>query len=219
MKLSTLLISCSCRIIGKAIALLFLLGCGISLCNTFIPSLAAPLMAAPTQAQQRTISGKVIDGSTDNPLPGVNVVAKGTTTGTVTDTNGNFSLTVSDEAEVLVFSSIGFVTEEVSISGLNSVAVSLIPDIQSLLEVVVTASKRNERLQDVPGSIQALTGETVDQIGIRDINEVLAFVPGASEDLSFGAGLRQYQLRGIPQGPGYGSTNSGVFPRGRATPP
>ncbi|WP_172675920.1 TonB-dependent receptor [Croceitalea dokdonensis] len=163
---------------------------------------------SPLPAQQQvTISGKISDSNTGEPLAGANVVLMGGTQGTTADFDGNYSFTITsqDDAVQLEASYIGYATKvtSVNITGASvTVNFSLNQSAQALGAVVVTANKRGERLQDVPSSVQALTSETVEQIGIRDINEVLAFVPGASEDLSFGAGLRQYQLRGIPQGPG-----------------
>ena len=86
--------------------------------------------------------------------------------------------------------------------GDQEVNISLDADTRQLADVIVTASKRSERLQDVPGSIQAITPELIQQTGIRDAADVTGFVPGASEDLGFGAGAKQFQLRGIPQEPG-----------------
>lgn len=88
---------------------------------------------------QKTISGKVTDEERNEPLPGVNVLAKGTFIGTVTDINGNYQITVDDSINTLVFSSIGFQTIEVAIGNQSTVNVSLSPNVQALEEVVVTA--------------------------------------------------------------------------------
>ncbi|MEQ9442644.1 MAG: SusC/RagA family TonB-linked outer membrane protein [Cyclobacteriaceae bacterium] len=87
----------------------------------------------------RDISGKVTDLSDGSALPGVNVVVKNSTVGTVTDIDGNYRLTVADDATTLVFSSVGFTTEEVEIAGRSVINMDMAPDIQSLSEVVVTA--------------------------------------------------------------------------------
>lgn len=88
-----------------------------------------------------TIRGKVTDIDDGLPLPGVNVVAKGTGMGTVTDLNGNFELTVSDSTESLVFSFVGLQSREVSvpptIAKATDVNVQMEPDVSSLSEVVV----------------------------------------------------------------------------------
>jgi outer membrane receptor protein involved in Fe transport len=69
-------------------------------------------------------------------------------------------------------------------------------------EFVVTAQKREQELQDVPFSILAFDAATLDDTNIRDLSELITFVPGASEDISYGAGQRSFQLRGIATGAG-----------------
>ncbi|MDJ1482100.1 SusC/RagA family TonB-linked outer membrane protein, partial [Cytophagaceae bacterium YF14B1] len=96
------------------------------------------LLTLPVFAQQ-TITGDVTNVTDNTALPGVTVSVKGTTNGTTTDVNGHYSIKVSDTNATLVFSFIGYVTEEVAIGGRTTVNISLAPDIQSLGEVVVTA--------------------------------------------------------------------------------
>jgi len=69
-------------------------------------------------------------------------------------------------------------------------------------EVVVTAQKREQALQDIPISIQAFEGAAMDDVNIRDLNEIMTFVPGASEGDASSVAHRRFQIRGIPQGPG-----------------
>ncbi|UZR97799.1 SusC/RagA family TonB-linked outer membrane protein [Chondrinema litorale] len=95
-------------------------------------------ICAPIFAQDRTLTGTVTSGGGD-PLPGVNVVVKGTTTGAITDIDGNFSIKVSSEGKFLVFSYIGFQAKEVEIGTRNSFDISLEEDAQQLSEVVITA--------------------------------------------------------------------------------
>src|SRR5690606_4851055 len=82
------------------------------------------------------ISGTVTDGN-GTPLPGVNVIVKGTTIGTATDANGRYSLDVSGNDAVLVFSFIGYVTQEVVVGNQTTIDVTLVSDVMSLEEVVV----------------------------------------------------------------------------------
>ena len=110
---------------------------------------ALPLAAF---SQGKTISGQVTDLSTGEPLPGVNILAKSTSTGTVTDIDGNYRLTVADEVITLVFSSIGYETLEEVISGRSTIDLSLAPDIQSLSEVVVVGYGTQEK-SDLTGSV------------------------------------------------------------------
>ncbi len=85
-----------------------------------------------------TISGRVRDEN-GNDFPGVNIVVKGSSVGTSTDTNGQYSLEVPDESAVLVFSFIGYATQEVVVGSRTTVDLTMTPDIQALDEVVVTA--------------------------------------------------------------------------------
>tara|TARA_R110000851_G_scaffold281187_1_gene434606 strand:+ start:1037 stop:4153 length:3117 start_codon:yes stop_codon:yes gene_type:complete len=94
-------------------------------------------LAQGLMAQNKTVSGTVSDNM-GTPLPGVNVVEKGTTNGTSTDFDGNFSIEVSTNA-TLVFSSLGFTTKEMAVSGQSTINISLEEDAEQLGEVVVTA--------------------------------------------------------------------------------
>ena len=112
------------------------------------------------QFLQQTIGGQVTDGESGEPLPGVNVLAKGTALGTVTDVEGQYRLTVGDEVGILVFSSIGFISEEVKINGKNRIDLALTPDVQSLSEVVVVGYGQQEKA-DVTGSIASISSEDI----------------------------------------------------------
>ncbi|NJO69677.1 MAG: hypothetical protein HC830_10680 [Bacteroidetes bacterium] len=87
--------------------------------------------------QQKRITGDVTDMQTGEPLPGVNVLIEGTTTGTTTDFDGKFSMDYSQDNQVLVFSYIGYVSERIPLAGQSSISVKLVPDITKLDEVVV----------------------------------------------------------------------------------
>ncbi len=88
---------------------------------------------------EKTISGTVTDGDSGEPLPGVNVLAKNTTQGTITDIDGNYQLSVPDDTEILVFSSVGYVSREVPIQSRSNINIGLTVSTQELGEVVVTA--------------------------------------------------------------------------------
>ncbi|WP_420321621.1 SusC/RagA family TonB-linked outer membrane protein [Flagellimonas sp.] len=89
-------------------------------------------------AYQQSISGITVDAS-GQPLPGVNVIEKGTGNGTSSDFDGNYSINVSSDTAVLVFSSIGYETKEVPVNGQSTINVTLSEDTQQLGEVVVTS--------------------------------------------------------------------------------
>jgi TonB-linked SusC/RagA family outer membrane protein len=107
------------------------------------------------------VSGKVLDEN-GQPLPGVSVKVKGTNLGTQTDAKGNFSISVPDNA-VLVFSFIGYNTQEVTVTGKTTVNVDMNPASKGLNEVVVTALgiKKNER--EVGYSLTTVNGDELDK--------------------------------------------------------
>ncbi len=139
------------------------------------PQPVAPQVPQLSDALEKTITGKVTDLSTGEELPGVNILVKGTTIGTITDVEGNYRLTAPDDAETLVFSSVGYTSEEVAIGNQTTINLEMAPDIQSLSEVVVIGYGEQSRevvttsiskiesadIQDNPSvdPIQALQGK------------------------------------------------------------
>ncbi|MDH5380591.1 MAG: SusC/RagA family TonB-linked outer membrane protein, partial [Cyclobacteriaceae bacterium] len=112
------------------------------------------------RGQSRSVTGSVKDpeGGT---LPGVTVQLKGTSTGTITDVNGEYSIEYSDEESVLVFSYVGYKTQEVAISNRSIINVSLEVDIQQLSEVVVTALGISQEKRKLGYSIQTVSGNSI----------------------------------------------------------
>ena len=113
-------------------------------------------------AIEKTLTGVVTDRSTGESLPGVNIVAKGTSVGTVTDIDGNYRITVPDDATTLVFSSVGYVTQEIIIGGQSVVNLDLEPDVQSLSEVVVVGYGTQKK-SDIVGSVASVSAEKLEQ--------------------------------------------------------
>ena len=89
------------------------------------------------QAQDVTVSGTVVSADDSMGLPGVNVVVKGTTTGTVTDFDGNYSIVAPSANSTLVFTYIGFTAQEIPINGKTQLDVTMSEDAAALDEVVV----------------------------------------------------------------------------------
>ena len=110
---------------------------------------------------QGTVSGSVVDSETGTPLPGVNVVVQGTSTGVSTDFDGNYQISVS-QGSVLEFSFIGFETQSISVSG-DQINVSMIPSADSLDEIVVTGYGTQTR-REVTGSIVSIGSESIEKI-------------------------------------------------------
>lgn len=108
-------------------------------------------------AQSQTVKGK-ISSETGEALPGVSVVLKGTTTGTVSDAEGNYSLSVPNRDSRLVVSYIGYQTTEVSVNGRSTLNFSLLPDMKALEEVVVVAYATQKKAT-VTGAVAAVQGD------------------------------------------------------------
>ncbi len=120
----------------------------------------ATLFSGDLYAQDHSVSGTVTDFVTGEALPGVNVILKGTTTGTVTDVNGRYQLSVPDVNATLVFSSVGFTSEEIPLQSRSVVDVNLSQDIQSLSEVIVVGYGV-QRKSDVTGAVSSVSAEEI----------------------------------------------------------
>ena len=128
---------------------------------------------------EKTITGTVTDENNEG-LPGVNILVKGTTAGTVTDVEGNYRLTAPDDAQTLVFSSVGYQTQEIEIGTQTVINIQLAPDIQALSEVVVIGYGSQKR-SDITGSVAVVDVEKVQQAQAASVGEQLqGRVPGVS---------------------------------------
>jgi TonB-linked SusC/RagA family outer membrane protein len=121
---------------------------------------------------EQRISGTVTDAEDGSPLPGVNIVAKGTTVGTVTDVNGEYSLTVADEVTTLVFSSVGYNSVEIEINGRSTIDLPMQPDVQSLSEIVVVGYGTQQK-KDLTGSVSKVEGEILENIPTSRVDQIL----------------------------------------------
>jgi len=122
-------------------------------------------------AQDKTVTGQVTaDG--EGPIPGVNILVKGTTIGTVTDIEGEYRIDVPSPESVLVFSSIGFATEEVSVGSKSTINVNLIPDVQSLSEIVVTGYSVDSR-RETTGSVSTVDAKDLQVVPSGNVEQQL----------------------------------------------
>lgn len=124
-------------------------------------------------AQERAITGKVTDAESNTGIPGVSVFVKGTNIGTVTDTEGRFSINVSSSSAILVFQSVGLVTQEVPIGNNSTLNVQLTSDTKLLNEVVVTGYGTQEK-RDVTGSISQVKGADISNLATASFDQQLA---------------------------------------------
>jgi len=126
---------------------------------------------------QGTVSGTVTEASTGNPLPGANVVVKGTSNGTTTDFDGNFNINVSAFPATLVVSSVGFTTQEVNVSSAQSISVAL-QDGVALDEILLIGSRSTGRtVIDTPVPVDVIdVVELATQGPQTTVNEILNYV-------------------------------------------
>ncbi|MEP2774251.1 MAG: SusC/RagA family TonB-linked outer membrane protein [Fulvivirga sp.] len=178
-------------------------------------------------AQERTVSGKVTSAEDGSTLPGVNVVLKGTTSGTVTDIDGNYKLSIPEDGGVLVFSFIGLASQEVAIGNRSVIDIQMSSDITQLTEVVVTAQGIERKTKALGYSVANVQSDQVQQISEPDAVRSLqgkipgvqiqgsSSVPGASTRITIrgnssalGNNLPLFVVDGIPYASGQSSTGS-----------
>ena len=127
----------------------------------FVVTLGLALSTLPVVAQALAVTGTVTDASDGSSLPGVNVVVKNTTIGTVTDIEGNYRINVSDGTAVLVFSSVGYTTVEIPVENRSSIDLTLEPDVTALQEVVVTSFGIEREKKALGYAVQELSSEEI----------------------------------------------------------
>ncbi len=121
--------------------------------------------------QQKAVTGTVVD--TENlPLIGVSVSVKGTTNGTITDLDGNYSLSVPDSKSVIVFSFVGFLRQEITVGTQNTINITLKEDIQNLEEVVVVGYGVQKK-SHLTGSIAKVKTEGLEDIPVSRVDQAL----------------------------------------------
>ena len=128
--------------------------------------------------QSINISGKITSEEDGEGLPGVNVLLKGTSTGTVTDVDGNYKIEVPNAETVLVFSSIGFLTEEIVVGNQTEINVALVPDIKALEEIVVIGYGTQKK-SDLTGSVAQVKSKEINAFPAANMIQALSGrVPG-----------------------------------------
>lgn len=130
------------------------------------------LVFSEVAAQERSISGKVTSVEDGSTLPGVNVVLRGTTAGTVTDIDGNYTLSIPSTGGVLVFSFIGLATEEVEIGVRSVVDVAMTADIKQLNEVVIVGYGEVDKRKLI-SSVASVSGEEISKMPVMSFDQAL----------------------------------------------
>ncbi|WP_424495338.1 SusC/RagA family TonB-linked outer membrane protein [Salinimicrobium sp. GXAS 041] len=141
-----------------------------------------------SEAQDFTIEGSVIDEQDAMPIPGVTIIEKGTSNGTVTNMNGEYSISVSNPDAVLVFSYIGYETIEVPIDNRQRIDLALSTSSESLDEVVVTSFGIKQEKKSLGYAVQEVSGEEITRTEEPNlINALRGKVAGVSINSSSGA--------------------------------
>ncbi len=149
---------------------------------------AEALLDSPVGSNLLQVSGIVKDEK-GSPIPGVNIREKGTTNGTTTDTDGSFNISVQDENSILVFSFIGYSSEEILVGAKTVINVSLTPDIQALQEVVVIGYGEKSR---------KLMTESIGTVSSQEINRL----PVTSADQALQGRISGVQVTSVDGTPG-----------------
>jgi len=167
------------------------------LSRLFSTSLLIFLISTGSVFAQIEVSGTVLDLEEGTSLPGVNILVKGATTGTITDVDGNYRITVPNSDAVLVFSSVGYLTQEVAIGNQTSVDVSLSADLQSLEEIVVIGYGTVKK-KDLTGAVAQIDAEKLANQSPNSVTDILrANVPGLNVGFNNSPkGVSQLQVRG-----------------------
>lgn len=118
-----------------------------------------------------SVSGTVADENGES-LPGVNVVEKGTNNGTTTDASGRFALEVESDNSVLVFSFIGYQTQELTVGAQTELSVTLVPDVKALDEVVIVGYG-TEQKKDLTGSVASVKAEDIEKRQSLQVSDAL----------------------------------------------
>lgn len=138
--------------------------------------------------QEREISGRAVSDEMGEGLPGVNVIIKGTSRGTVTDFDGNYHLEVPDEGAILVFSSVGYVQEEIVVGNQSVININMVPDVTALEELVVIGYGTQKKA-DVTGAIAKMDAKRLNERPVTRVDQAL---------VGQLAGVRVQQTSGVP---------------------
>ncbi|KQS23778.1 TonB-dependent receptor [Dyadobacter sp. Leaf189] len=132
----------------------------------------ALLSSGTSYGQDRQVTGKVTSTVDGAGIPGVNVQLQGTNTGTVTDADGRFAIDAKSANSVLVFSSIGYIKQEITVGSKTVIDIKLSDDIKSLTEVVVTGYA-SQRKQDITGAVTVINPKELTAVPSASVTQML----------------------------------------------
>ena len=153
-------------------------------------------------SQNHSINGKVTDED-GNGLPGATVIIKGTTTGTITDINGDFSFNVFEDTTIIISFS-GYKRKEIEVNGEKTINTQLIPDIETLKEVVVVGYGSQEKI-NITGSVATIKQEELLSVPVANTSNLIAGkMPGVMTRQNSGlpgGENTQIRIRGFSEAP------------------
>lgn len=172
------------------------------------PASADDQVVGVISQQQKTVTGKVTDSS-GVPLPGVSVAIKGTTTGTITDADGNYSISNVRSDAILLFSFVGMKTQGIGISGKTIVNVTMVEELYGI-EEIVTIGYGTQKKANLTGAVGQVTSEVIENRAIQNAGQGLQgaianlnIITNPGDPGKIGQGS-SYQIRGP------GSINGGT---------
>ena len=194
----------------------------LSLCVIFTFNVSASVAVEEAkagleaEAQEVTVRGTVISSTDQQPIPGVTVLLKGTTRGVATDLDGSFSISVPSQTSVLVFSFVGYISQEMTVGNQSILNVTLREDISNLNEVIVVGYGTQKK-SDITGAISVVDTDEIKKFSTNDVAQMLQGrvsgvqvtsdgQPGAFPSVrirgisTFGNGQPLYVIDGVPVG-------------------
>lgn len=190
-------------------------------------AVGGPVYAREIASPKQTITGKVTDKTSGEALPGVNVLIEGSMIGTTTTAEGNFSLEVTNENAILVFSYVGYTLQKVPVAGRSVLDIQLEVDLRKLEEVVVVGYGTQKK-SDITGAISSISTKALKEVPVTNVPQMLqgrvagVYVlntsnkPGAGVSVqirgrrSFSAGNDPlYVVDGVPISGGFNDINPG----------
>ncbi|MDP3433414.1 MAG: SusC/RagA family TonB-linked outer membrane protein, partial [Bacteroidota bacterium] len=165
-----------------------------------VPKEGSTIELTSQQQQKKSVTGKVTDSS-GGPLPGVSVVVKGTTTGTITDSNGNYSLSSIPANATLQFSFVGMKMQEIAVGNKNTINVAMEDETIGIEEVVAIGYGTQKKI-NLTGSVDVVSGE---KLANRPAPNVALMLQGVSPNLNISlsnmggepGASQKWQIRGI----------------------
>ncbi len=130
------------------------------------------LLTSVAWAQERTVSGRVTSAEDGSTLPGVNVLVKGTKNGTVTDAQGQYTISVGG-SETLVFSFIGLQSLEIAVDSRSVIDVQMVTDVTQLSEVVITGYGMQQEKRSLTGAISSIKGDAFENLPVQSADRAI----------------------------------------------